>query len=148
MDASAQPEAPQGGERSAADRYGVIGRARVDDARGDYRAFSADRAAKGELESIELRLPGDVGHVIYYNSMPRLSYTGEVAVTLRGVDFQALIEGERLGELVRLLKRRECDFVQVFEPSRFHRSDDPAAPVVHRIQVFELFGSVPPGMPS
>lgn len=129
--------------KSAVERYAGGRRStRPDDARGEYKAFAADRTEKGALEALEIRMLQHQAEVIYYSYITRFHYNGEESITLRGMDFQAQIEGEGLGELVRLLKRRECDFVQVFDPHRFHEPAE-GEPIIRSIQVRGLFdGSV------
>lgn len=126
-------------QHSAVDRYAKRGRVRHDDQRGEYKAFAADRAESGELEAVELRMLQYQGEVIYYSSITRFHHNSDVSVTLRGLDFLAVIEGKNLGRLIHLLKRRECDFVQAFDPHRFHEADDPDAPFVEVIRVHNLF---------
>ena len=133
---SASQEPPQ----SAVERYGLSARKlRPDDARTDYKAFSGDRAEKGELEALEIRLLDWQGEVIFYNTLTRFHHSADKSITLKGMDFFVHIEGENLERLIHLLKRRECDFIQVFDPRRFHDPRDSDAPRISSIEVRELF---------
>ena len=118
---------------------------RKDDARTDYNAYGEERGRKN-LDALELRLKGYQTEIIFYSYLMRISCNGDQSLILKGTDFMAYIDGQRLGGLIRALKDKRAEYIQEFDPNCFLEPDDEEAPFIREIRIAGMFeGNVASG---
>lgn len=61
---------------------------------------------------------------------------GESIVTLKSTSGAVTFEGRHLGELRRLIRHRKVDFIQEFDPARWH-APAPESPAIERITIHQ-----------
>ena len=113
-------------------------RRRQDDARTDYNAYGEERGQKN-LDALEVRLKGYKTEIVFYSYLMRISCNSDQSLILKGTDFMAYIDGERLGGLIRALKDKRAEYIQEFDPNRFLDPDDEEAPFIREIRIAGLF---------
>lgn len=97
-----------------------------------YRPWGAEHPDAEDV--IELRMRGGEWCQLFRAFLVRIEGSGDTTLSLLCTSCVAVITGQHLGELRRLLRARKADFIEEFDPERWP-APPAGAPVVERIEV-------------